>query len=148
LLALSLFAIAYAGPVLAQDCSGHQEDYEAGVNDGRLDGSRGASENPTRHRDRSNKHKNRQACYEQGYQTGYSNAAADANRNHASGNRDHGAPTEGSNEREYYDDGCHEGKRDAKNGMSMAYERHSDMYDSRFEPYFAQGYEACWRQYR
>jgi len=49
----------------------------------------------------------------------------------------------GSNEQAYYDDGCVAGTGDAKASMSMAYERH-DGYDSRFEPYFRQGYEACW----
>ena len=51
--------------------------------------------------------------------------------------------TPGSNEQAYFDDGCVAGTRDAKASMSMAYERH-DGYDSRFEPYFRQGYEACW----
>ncbi len=57
-------------------------------------------------------------------------------------------PTPGSNERAYYDDGCRAGTTDAQSSMSMAYERHAEMYDSRFEPYFKQGYEACWLQYR
>ena len=51
--------------------------------------------------------------------------------------------TPGSNEQAYYDDGCVAGTNDAMASMSMAYERH-DGYDSRFEPYFRQGYEACW----
>jgi len=58
-----------------------------------------------------------------------------------------GGPTPGSNERAYYDDGCVAGTRDAQNSMSMAYDRHEG-YDSRFEPYFKQGYEACWLQNR
>lgn len=49
-----------------------------------------------------------------------------------------------SNEQAYYNDGCKAGKEDAKAGMSMAHERHSDQYDSRFEPYFAKGYDKCW----
>jgi len=49
----------------------------------------------------------------------------------------------GSNEQAYYDDGCVAGTNDAKARMSMTYQRH-DGYDSRFEPYFRQGYEACW----
>ena len=44
----------------------------------------------------------------------------------------------------YYDDGCVAGARDAKAGMSSVYERYADQYDTRFEPYFQQGYEACW----
>ena len=47
------------------------------------------------------------------------------------------------NECEYYKDGYRAGAEDGKMGMSMAYERHEG-YDSRFEPYFARGYEAGW----
>jgi hypothetical protein len=32
-------------------------------------------------------------------------------------------------------------------GMSMVYERHEG-YDSRFEPYFARGYETGWKANR
>jgi len=74
----------------------------------------------------------------------YHNAAADAAKRPTHDN----APTAGSNERAYYDDGCREGTRDAKSSMSSVYERYSDMYDSRFEPYFKQGYEVCWKHYR
>lgn len=148
LIALSFIAFAHTAPVFAGNCLDHQADYEAGVSDGRLDGSKGASENPTRHRDVSKKHKNRQLCYEEGYRIGYSNASADANRSRSSASYDSDLPTAGSNERAYYDDGCREGTKDAKMSMSMAYMRHSDMYDSRFEPYFAKGYEACWKKYR
>ena len=56
-------------------------------------------------------------------------------------------PTPGSNERAYYDDGCRAGTSDAQASMSMLYERHEG-YDSRFEPFFKQGYEDCWRRYR
>ena len=59
-----------------------------------------------------------------------------------------GVPTAGSNERAYYDDGCSAGTSDAQASMSMAHERHAEMYDSRFEPFFKQGYEDCWRRYR
>jgi hypothetical protein len=48
------------------------------------------------------------------------------------------------NECEYYKDGYRAGAGDGKMGMSMMYERHEG-YDSRFEPYFARGYEAGWR---
>jgi hypothetical protein len=51
------------------------------------------------------------------------------------------------NECEYYKDGYRAGADDGKMGMSMAYERH-DGYDSRFEPYFARGYEAGWKANR
>ena len=52
--------------------------------------------------------------------------------------------TPGSNEQAYFDDGCVAGTRDGKAGMSSVYERYSDQYDTRFEPYFRQGYQACW----
>ena len=47
------------------------------------------------------------------------------------------------NECEYYKDGYRAGVQDGKMGMSMAYQRHEG-YDSRFEPYFARGYQAGW----
>ena len=145
LLVLTLVALSGPGQVMANDCAKHEDDYEAGVKDGRNDGSRGVSESPGRHRENDGDHKNRYQCYKQGYKIGYGNAAADAKRADV---QDTGIPRQGSNEREYYNDGCREGKSDAKMSMSMAYERHSDMYDSRFEPYFRQGYEACWKQNR
>lgn len=52
------------------------------------------------------------------------------------------------NECEYYTDGYKAGAEDGKAGQSMAYERHSDAYDSRFEPYYARGYEAGWKANR
>jgi hypothetical protein len=65
-----------------------------------------------------------------------------------------GAPTSGAcpadlkgNECAYYQDGYRAGAGDGKMGMSMMYERHEG-YDSRFEPYFARGYEAGWRANR
>jgi hypothetical protein len=51
------------------------------------------------------------------------------------------------NECEYYRDGYSAGANDGKMGMSMAYQRHEG-YDSRFEPYFARGYEAGWKANR
>lgn len=52
--------------------------------------------------------------------------------------------TPGSNEQAYFDDGCVAGTRDAKASMSSVYQRYAGQYDTRFEPYFRQGYEACW----
>jgi len=52
------------------------------------------------------------------------------------------------NECEYYKDGFMAGAEDGKAGMSMAYERHADSYDSRFEPYFQAGYELGWSENR
>ena len=47
-----------------------------------------------------------------------------------------------------FDDGCRRGREDGRAGMSSYYGRYSDEYDSRFEPYFARGYEQCWRENR
>jgi hypothetical protein len=44
-------------------------------------------------------------------------------------------------------DGYRAGGDDGKMGMSMVDERHEG-YDSRFEPYFARGYEAGWKANR
>ena len=52
------------------------------------------------------------------------------------------------NECEYYKDGYKAGSEDGKASMSMAYERRAGDYDSRFEPYFARGYEAGWKANR
>ena len=164
LLSSVIIALACTTSVHAADCArDHPDDYEAGVSDGREDGSRGASANPMRHGQRPDgKHKNRWTCYENGYEIGYANASADRNR--ASSNNHHGnkhgnrhndyseessnIPRPGSNEREYYDDGCRRGRQDGQNGMSSVYERYDDEYDRRFEPFFAQGYEDCWRRAR
>lgn len=134
-----------AFPAFASNCGvDFQHAYETGVSDGRADGANGYGKRATRHRPHLERDSDRGKCYVEGYRTGYANAAADANKGPAHGN----APTPGSNERAYYDDGCLEGTRDANASMSMAYERHADMYDSRFESYFAQGYEECWGHFR
>lgn len=52
------------------------------------------------------------------------------------------------NECEYYMDGYRAGKEDGQMSMSNFYGRHSDYYDTRFEPYFADGYNAGWNDYR
>ena len=52
------------------------------------------------------------------------------------------------NECEYYKDGYRAGREDGSASMSMAYERHAESYDGRFESYFAQGYEAGWAKNR
>jgi hypothetical protein len=137
-------------PTMAADncATKNQHAYEQGVSDGRADGSHLLEPNPMRHgRKVAMKWTDRGECYRQGYEIGYGNAAADAKKATKQPSHDN-APTPGSNERAYYDDGCHEGTVDAQNSMSMAYERHSDMYDRRFEPYFKDGYEHCWKMFR
>ena len=121
-----------------------QHAYESGVSDGRVDGANGYKQRAGRHRQHLNRDSERGGCYVEGYRIGYGNAAADAAKKPTHDN----APTAGSNERAYYDDGCMEGTRDAQASMSSVYERYADMYDSRFEPYFKLGYEACWKHYR
>jgi hypothetical protein len=136
-------------PAYALNCGmDYQHVYEKGVRHGRADGSHLLEPNPLRHgmkylfgsRDRGN-------CYADGYNIGYQNAYADATKRPSKPSHDK-APTPGSNERAYYDDGCHDGTADAQMSMSMAYERHSDMYDRRFEPFYKQGYEHCWKMFR
>ena len=137
-------------PTLASNCGiKFQHSYEEGVRDGRIDGSHRQDSDPARHRSHLykdlDKGSERAECYVEGYDIGYGNAYEDASYSEPSYDD---APKYGTNERAYYDDGCRDGTGDAQMNMSMAYERHSDMYDSRFEPYFRQGYEACWQQYR
>ena len=146
-----LFVLAGATQSYAIDCANHADAYEAGVAAGREDGAREKSQDPSRHRERDGKHKARYACYEKGYGVGYANAAADARRessSHSSRYDEDDIPRAGSNERAYFDDGCRRGREDGRNGMSSYYGRYSDEYDRRFEPYFARGYEKCWRENR
>jgi hypothetical protein len=46
---------------------------------------------------------------------------------------------------DYYKDGYKAGKTDRKAGLSMAYERHNDAYDSRNASYYQAGYEEGWQ---
>lgn len=46
---------------------------------------------------------------------------------------------------DYYKDGYKAGRQDRKANMSMAYERHSGAYDSRFEANYQAGYEDGWK---
>ncbi|MEB3317037.1 MAG: hypothetical protein VKO39_02690 [Cyanobacteriota bacterium] len=46
---------------------------------------------------------------------------------------------------DYFRDGYKAGRGDRKANMSMYYGRHSGAYDSRFEQYFREGYEAGWQ---
>ena len=141
----SAFIALSASMSFASTCGiDFQHAYEKGVSDGRVDGANGKKQRPKRHRPNLNRSSDRGKCYVEGHNIGYGNASADAGLQPSH----EGAPTEGSNERAYYDDGCMEGTRDAKMGMSMAHVRHSDMYDRRFEPYFKQGYEVCWKHHR
>jgi len=52
------------------------------------------------------------------------------------------------NECAYFKDGFEAGRQDGVASMSSVYERYSDQYDTRFEPYFARGYEEGWMKYR
>lgn len=138
-----------AGDAAAANCGmDFQHAYEKGVRHGRADGGHMKEFSPLRHGMKYMFQFNgRSECYVEGYKIGYENAHADATKRPSRPSHDN-APTPGSNERAYYDDGCHEGTADAKMSMSMAYERHSDMYDRRFEPYFKQGYQHCWKIFR
>ncbi|MFN5745075.1 MAG: hypothetical protein ACK443_03165 [Methylococcaceae bacterium] len=50
-----------------------------------------------------------------------------------------------SNKCAYFSDGYKAGKTDRQANQSMAYERHSDQYDSRFEEAYRVGYEEGWQ---
>lgn len=50
------------------------------------------------------------------------------------------------NDCEYFRDGFRAGKEDKAAGVSNAYERHADSYDSRFESSYSRGYDAGWHQ--
>ena len=119
--------------------------YEGGADAGRRDatkhkGDRGRKR--LKHAHLSSRHQKR--CFKKGYHIGYDNAAADLNKDEGSNN-----PYEaGSNEYEYYSDGCMAGEKDGRANMSSVYQRYDYQYDSRFEKPFRIGYEACWRKYR
>jgi hypothetical protein len=51
-----------------------------------------------------------------------------------------------SNKCAYFQDGFKAGKEDRGANMSMAHERHSDAYDSRFEEAYSVGYEEGWKK--
>lgn len=142
-------SIVGAGAAHAVDCAmDFQHAYEKGVERGRADGGQLASKDPTRWKSgRRHKGTDRNHCFKKGYKIGYDNAYADAKKREKK-HKHEGRPPEGTNERAYYDDGCHEGTTDAQNNMSMAYERHHEMYDRRFKAAFVRGYENCWRHHR
>jgi hypothetical protein len=48
----------------------------------------------------------------------------------------------------YYDDGCKAGRKDAKAGLSMSYERHAGAYDTQYESTYQAGYDKCWMKAR
>ena len=68
--------------------------------------------NASKHAHLSSRHQKR--CFKKGYHIGYDNAAADLNKDEGSNN-----PYEaGSNEYEYYSDGCMAGEKDGRANMS------------------------------
>ncbi len=125
-----------------------KDAYETGVDHGRADGGTGERWDADRHSKGVELTDAQQACYGEGYSIGYQNAAADREKAGKAAAGGEGIPAEGSNERAYYDDGCRAGTEDAQAHMSMAYERHADDFDRQFEPYYARGYEHCWKQHR
>ena len=139
-----------AVPAFALDCVKNDklvDAYESGVDAGRKDAKKNKGDHEKKRMDHahlSNKHQRR--CFKKGYHTGYDNAAADINK-HESAHKNN--PYEkGSNEYEYYADGCKAGKEDGKANMSSVYQRYDYQYDSRFEKPFKKGYETCWKKYR
>ena len=141
----SIFVVA---PAFALDCVKNDRlvtAYEGGVEAGRKDATKHKGDRERKrlkHAHLSSRHQKR--CFKKGYHTGYDNAAADLNKDKGSDN-----PYEaGSNEYEYYSDGCMAGKKDGSANMSSVYQRYDYQYDSRFEESFRNGYETCWSKYR
>jgi hypothetical protein len=143
---------------LAQDCYSNESDqraYEDGVDKGRKHATSNKGymvEKAVKRAKLRNDHQRN--CFEKGYETGYDNASADMHKgDSSSGNRekndyDDNPYREGTNEFDYYVDGCRAGREDGEANMSSVYERYSDQYDSRFEQSFREGYESCWSKYR
>ena len=139
--AIALATVSFAiAPASADSCKTKKlkNIYEMGKQYGAEDAKAGLGLDPTKHGDVYDGTAEGD-CFTSGYSKGYQKAANAANN--SSSTSDYPA---GSNEEAYYKDGCAAGKTDRKNNQSMAYERHSGDYDSRFEAAFAAGYNHCW----
>ena len=155
---ISIAGAFFVPTVALSSCGMNYPDaWESGSRDGRFDAENNKGNAPGNHRpdayERAQNGDRVAKCYRAGYKNGFENAYADLKRHskkkHSSHKRGNdSAPRNGTNERAYYDDGCAAGTSDAKDSMSQYYGRHSDSYDSRFKPYFKQGYEHCWSMYR
>jgi hypothetical protein len=140
-----------ATPATARDCSGDDvyKIYEQATSKGHQDAQDHEDSRAHHHYRHMHLSSDQKSCYKEGYENGYANESADMRKGDDDRDDDNGdKPRHGTNERAYYDDGCKAGKSDAKDNMSNAYQRHGDDYDSRFEPYFKQGFEHCWSKYR
>ena len=80
-----------------------------------------------------------------GYEAGWKGETYGSSATQASASLPKCPDTWTGNKCEYFRDGYKQGQQDRKANMSMAYQRHSGMYDSRFEEAFSVGYEAGWK---
>lgn len=150
--ALLAFSLSFfvAVPVLAQDCSNVSDVYEMGVDKGRADAQQYRGDHAKKAvQNKRGLTKHQRKCFKQGYHIGYDNASADLHKSgQGSGYRVDNPYYAGSNEYEYFEDGCKAGTKDGQANMSSVYQRYDDQYDSRFEKPFREGYETCWAKYR
>jgi hypothetical protein len=150
--ALLVFSLStfVAAPSFAQDCSNVNDIYEMGVDKGRADAAQYQGDHAKKAAHQlQGITKHQRKCFKKGYHIGYDNVAADLHKSgQGSGYRVDNPYSPGSNEYEYYEDGCRAGAQDGSNNMSSVYERYDDQYDSRFEKPFKKGYETCWTKYR
>lgn len=145
----SMFVTA---PAFALDCSNDKniQIYESAVDAGRKDAKKHKGDNAKKHvKHMPNLSHHQKKCYKKGYHIGFDNASADMHKAATTQSHHNKNPYEaGSNEYEYYADGCKAGMKDGKANMSSVYQRYDYQYDSRFEKPFKKGYETCWKKYR
>ncbi|MCP9809725.1 hypothetical protein KBY58_09800 [Cyanobium sp. HWJ4-Hawea] len=119
----------------SNQCDYYRDGYKAGSKDKKA----GKSNEFSRHSDsydsrfRSN--------YQAGYETGWDATPAGG---YSSGKVKCPDTWTGA-KCDYFRDGYKQGKVDRGANLSMAYQRHSGLYDSRFEEAFSVGYEAGWQ---
>jgi hypothetical protein len=136
--------------VFALDCVKNDplvSAYESGVDTGRKD----AQQHKGNHAGKQVNHahlstRHQQRCFKKGYHIGYDNASADMPRQDSRQIKNPYEP--GSNDYDYFTDGCMAGKKDGSANMSSVYQRYDNQYDSTYEQPFKKGYEACWQKYR
>lgn len=138
-----------ATPAFALDCSNVNHIYEKGVDAGRKDAEKHKGDHAKKHIKHKDLSHHQRKCFKKGYHIGYDNMSADMHKaGTGKGHHVKNLYEPGSNEYEYYADGCKAGKTDGKANMSSVYQRYDDQYDSRFEKPFKEGYDACWKKYR
>lgn len=119
----------------SNQCAYYQDGYKAGSKDKKA----GKSNDFSRHSDSYDSRF--LSNYQAGYETGWDSTTAAGNSSVQVKCPD----TWTGAKCDYFRDGYKQGKVDRGANMSMAYQRHSGLYDSRFEEAFSVGYEAGWK---